>query len=523
MSLRHILAAVAVLAAGTPAARADEAVAYAEADSMPEWDFNLDEVVVTGTRVPKLLKDSPVQTRLITAKDIARTDATNIEDLLQQEMPGIEFSYAMNQQVHLNFNGFGGQSVMFLVNGERLAGETMDDVDFSRLDMNNIERIEIVKGASSALYGSNAGGGVINIITRDATRPWNVSAGVRLARHNEQRYRLLVANHAKYLSNVLSASHGSLDNYDVKNGPDPIARVVSTIYGNKTWNIQDQLSITPAEGLKLSARAGYFFRELTRVEDSPERYRDYSGGLRGEWAITPTDRLELSYSFDQYDKSNMFRLIDRDVRVYSNVQNAVRGLYNHSFAEGNILTLGADYMRDYLLNTKLEDPRHHQDVADVFAQYDWTVDDKWELVGALRYDYFSDSNDSRVTPKLTARYKPRRNINLRASYGMGFRAPTLKERYYDFDMAGIWIVRGNKDLKPESSHNITLSGDMSYGRFNYTLSLYFNDIHDRISTGLPYYLPGDNKQLYLNYINLDRYTVPGGSIRPPWWAWTPLP
>lgn len=68
-------------------------------------NFNLDEVVVTATRAPKLLKDTPVQTRLITSRDIARTDATDVKDLLQQEMPGLEFSYAMNQQVHLNFNG----------------------------------------------------------------------------------------------------------------------------------------------------------------------------------------------------------------------------------------------------------------------------------------------------------------------------------------------------------------------------------------------------------------------------------
>lgn len=156
--------------------------------------LNLNEVVVTGTRVPKLLKDSPVQTRLITAKDIARADATNIEDLLQAEMPGVEFSYAMNQQVHMNFGGFGGQSVLFLVDGERLAGETMDDVDFSRIDMNNVERIEIVRGAASALYGSNAGGGVVNIITKEAAKPLGLNLDYRMATHNDRRYMVGLAN-----------------------------------------------------------------------------------------------------------------------------------------------------------------------------------------------------------------------------------------------------------------------------------------------------------------------------------------
>ncbi len=125
---------------------------------MSDSIFHLDECVVTGTRTPKLLKDVPIQTRLITAEDIKKVDATNIQDLLQQELPGVEFSYAMNQQINMNFSGFSGQSVLILVDGERLAGETMDNVDFTRLNMSNVARIEIIKGAASALYGSNAAG-----------------------------------------------------------------------------------------------------------------------------------------------------------------------------------------------------------------------------------------------------------------------------------------------------------------------------------------------------------------------------
>ena len=77
----------------------------------------LSQVVVTGTRTPKTLADAPVATRVITSKDIERTDATDIQDLLTQELPGVEFSYAMNQQTHLNFSGLGGQSILFLVDG----------------------------------------------------------------------------------------------------------------------------------------------------------------------------------------------------------------------------------------------------------------------------------------------------------------------------------------------------------------------------------------------------------------------
>lgn len=121
-------------------------------------------MVITGTRTPKLLKDTPVQTRVITSGDIRKADATNIGDMLQSELPAIEFSHSMNRQVSLNMQGFSGTSVLFLIDGERLAGETMDNTDYSRLNMDNVERIEIVKGAASSLYGSNAVGGVVNSI-----------------------------------------------------------------------------------------------------------------------------------------------------------------------------------------------------------------------------------------------------------------------------------------------------------------------------------------------------------------------
>ncbi|MDE5842776.1 MAG: TonB-dependent receptor [Muribaculaceae bacterium] len=477
------------------------------------WDgLDLDEVVVTGTRVPRLLKDSPVQTRLITAKDIARTDATDIEDLLQAEMPGVEFSYAMNQQVHMNFGGFGGQSVLFLIDGERMAGETMDDVDFSRIDMNNVERIEIVRGASSALYGSNAGGGVINIITKEAAKKFGGNLDFRIARHNDRRYILGLSNKSSHIRNNLSLTASRMDSYDVHNATDPITRVISTIYGHKTLNVKEQFSYLPFAGLKITARAGFYMRELPREIDAPERYRSYTGGIKGCWDMTRLDHLEVSYSFDQYDKSQLRSLTGMEIRNYSNVQNSVRGLYNHYFGDSGVLTFGTDYMRDYLLNTRLADAQRQQDTFDIFSQYDWSLNKKWEVVGTLRYDYFSDGRHSHFTPKVSARYTPLNQLNLRAAYGMGFRAPTLKEKYYEFDMGGIWIVKGNPDLKPELSHNLNVSADFTRGQYNFTATAYYNYVENRITTGVAYYLPGDNRQLYLDYVNLADFHSSGAEL-----------
>ena len=470
----------------------------------------MEQVVVTGTRTPKLLANTPVLTKLITASDIAKADATNLRDLLQQVLPGVEFSYAMNQQVHMNFSGFGGQSMLILVDGERLAGETMDDVDFSRLCMDNVDHIEIVKGAASALYGSNAAGGIINIITKNGIRPFALNLNARLGRHHEQRYGLSWQQGAGRWSNLLTVNRNRSDNYDVHNGDNPVTRVVATIYGDATWNFKEQLSYRPSEKLSLTGRAGYFYRQLVRTSETPERYRDFSGGLRGIWKPDTHNSLDLSYAFDQYDKSDYQRITRLDIRDYSNVQNSLRLLYNHTFGSDDVLSLGADYMHDYLFNTNLEDRTRRQDSFDAFAQYDWNVSRQWEAVGALRYDYFSDGRISRLTPKVSVRYQPVRNLNFRASYGMGFRAPTLKEKYYNFDMAGIWIVEGNPALKPEVSHNFNLSADYTHRHYNFTLAAYYNRIRDKIATGAPFYKNPSDHIPHLPYLNLDDYSVSGG-------------
>ena len=441
----------------------------------------LSQVVVTGTRSPKLLMETPVLTQVISHADIEKTDATNIKDLLQQVMPGVEFSFAQNQMVHLNFSGFGGQSVLILVDGERLAGETMDDVDFTRLAMDNVDHIEIVKGAASALYGSNANGGVINIITKEAAKKLSATLDVRLAKHNEQRYGLALQGGGSRWSNVFNMNRTTQDNYDVHSADGAVARTITTIFGDRTWNFADKAIWQPLDRLKLTGRGGYFFRQVKRSVESPERYRDFNAGGKAQWIVSDNDVLEGSYSFDQYDKSTWLRRQKLDVRTYSNVQNSVRLLYNHTFGD-NVLTAGADYLYDYLNNTKL-DAAHHQQSVDAFAQFDWKLNSRWEFVGALRYDYFSDHHIQRVTPKFSVRHTPIDHLNVRFGYGMGFRAPTLKEKYYDFDMVGIWTI--------------------------FVVAGYCNRVTNKITSGNPYYASASDAMPRLPYVNIDKMNVAG--------------
>ena len=272
----------------------------------------LDPIVVTASHTPKSLKDAPVVTRLITLRDIKIVDATNIQDMLIQEIPGLEFGFAMTQETSLNMSGFGGNSVLFLVDGERMAGETMDNVDYNRMNLDNVGRIEIVKGASSALYGSNAVGGVVNIISRESLEPWTANVNSRFNTFgNEWRNGASFSFNTKKWNSLTNFQHTRIDPIDL---PKPYSseeiaielmkkaqglpydeRVLnddsnlSRLYGQKTYNIKERLTWRATDHLTLIGRGGYFFRTSER-DTYDYHFNAYSGGLKGlgGWPISRT-------------------------------------------------------------------------------------------------------------------------------------------------------------------------------------------------------------------------------------------
>ena len=489
----------------------------------------LDPIVVTASHTPKSLKDAPVVTRLITLRDIRIVDATNIQDMLIQEIPGLEFGFAMSQETSLNMSGFGGSSVLFLVDGERMAGETMDNVDYNRMNLDNVGRIEIVKGASSALYGSNAVGGVVNIISRENLEPWTANINSRFNTFgNEWRNGASFSFNTKKWNSLTNFQHTKIDPIDL---PKPYSseeiaielmkkaqglpydeRVLnddsnlSRLYGQKTYNIKERLTWRATDHLTLIGRGGYFFRTSER-DTYDYHFNAYSAGLKGKYAWEPGRYLELSYAYDQYDKANFMpdgtRTHDHD---YSNRQHVVHALYSHSFGK-NTLLLGADYLNDYLTTYQfIDNTSHSQNNIDGFAQFDWNITPRFNVVGSVRYDYFSASSLNALTGRLALVYKfPW--MTFRANYASGFRAPTLKEMYMHFDMGsmGYWII-GNPELEPEKSNNFNVaierqnrirnSGILD-GVYNFTLMGYCNLFDKRITT-IDYTFEGKESALYWN-------------------------
>ena len=475
---------------------------------------NLTPVVITASHSPKALKDAPVVTRLITLHDIKISDATNIQDLLTQEMPGLEFGFAMGQETALHMSGFGGNAILFLVDGERMAGETMDNVDYNRMSLDNVGRIEIVKGASSALYGSNAVGGVVNIISRENLEPWTANVNSRYSSFgHEWRHGANFSFNTTKWNSQTSFQHTRIDPIELpkEHTPEEVAMELlkkaqgqpydesvltddsnlNRLYGQKTYNVKERLTWRATDQLTLIGRGSYFFRTSER-DTYDYHFNAYSAGLKGRYAWNRDRYLELSYAYDQYDKANFLpdgtRTHDHD---YSNQQHVAHALFHQSFGKSSLI-VGADYMHDYLTTYQfVEGATHSQNNIDGYAQFDWNITERLNFVGSIRYDYFSASRKKAYTERMALVYKLPW-VTLRANYALGFRAPTLKEMYMHFDMGNMgYMILGNPNLEPEKSNNINLSIERTSrinnsgfldGRYSFTLMGYCNIFEKRITT-----------------------------------------
>ncbi len=447
----------------------------------------LEEVVVTGTRTPKLLKDVAVATTVISSQDIQKTGAVDIADVLQDALPGIEFGRQMDGQPVLNMQGMGGGDILFLVDGERLAGESLGNIDYERLDAGNVERVEIVRGAGSALYGSNAVGGVVNIITKEARRPWSLQANARYGSHDEQKYGAVLGFDRKKFNSLTQVSYKSIDTYSLKNRDS--AGLVSLIYGGWNVNAGQAFRYDVLPNLSVKVKGGFYYRERDYSDTRKNRYTGGSASLSADYPVNEKSRLRGSYAFDRYGRDDFFPRADVSTKEYRNMQHTARVQFDHDFTGSNTLSAGLEYLGESLMSNQFDTTREgkyktftaHTAVA--YLQHDVSFRERWYLVYGLRMDYNSRFKRPHLSPKVSLMYKIR-PVSLRLSYAGGFRAPSLKEMFSDYDMGdlGWFVVYGNPALKPEKSQNVMLGVEYARKAFSITAGGYYCHTSDKITT-----------------------------------------
>jgi outer membrane receptor for ferrienterochelin and colicins len=448
--------------------------------------FNMEQVVVTGTRTRKTLAQSPVLTKVVSSTELMEAGAVTALDALEYSMPGVQFSPDAHGD-NLQIQGLDNDYILVLVDGNRMVGETRGNVNFDRLSAENIKRIEIVNGASSVLYGSNAIGAVINIITTDDNRlkPFQATAGSRYSANNELLATANVGFSKDKFSLSLNGFRSSTDGYDLT----PETPASYTVDKNTDYSGKIRLGYKINNKLSVNAHGTYYQHEITNPEKSTKSTHDlnrnYTFGGKVQIAPGKKHSLEIKGSADIYNAFTVYEKKDDEKEEDSDYRYSTLLLTDTYQPNEKLEIVGGtefNFEKIYSLDLFGEGEGKNKDAHDLnaFAQVDYSIFKNFEVVTGVRYTYHSNYG-SHVSPKVSLMYSPRK-FKFRGNLAKGYKAPTLKELYYNFDHHGMFMIYGNPDLKPEDAFYTSLSAEYTKKTFNISLNTYYNSIEDKIES-----------------------------------------
>ena len=467
---------------------------YAETeDDTSETDptTELESIVVTATRTSQRLKDTPVITNLITRAEIEATGAENIGEALEHTAGIIIHRDGHGDGVQLQ--GLDSEYILILVDGEPQVGRIAGKLDMARLAVENVERIEIVKGATASLFGSDALGGVINIITRKATSPFSVRVSQTFEQNSTLDSRGTLELKRDKLNALLTLSRNYRNPIDLDTSD-----LTTTIdgYANVTGSARTEYQLTSATSLLFSGQ--YFTQNQEGVSESSAtvfyRLGDieiFSGSLGVEHEFgngtpgVPSTLLSSKLYATRYDDEST--VINRETTTVDsenlNIQDLVKGeaQFDTVLWEKHQVTLGGEIVLENLQSQRITGGEREVLTNALFVQNEFRPISAFALVMGGRLDYHSEFG-THFSPKLSTLYRVTDNLRVRASYGQGFRAPDFKNLYLDFtNVTSGYQVLGNPSLQPESSHSWNLG--LEYEVFDGLLGrvhLYRNDLQNLI-------------------------------------------
>ena len=428
--------------------------------------FQMDEVVVTGTKTEQRLKDTPVITEVITRSEIEATGAENIGEVLEHRVGIVVDRDAHGDGVQLQ--GLDSDYILILLDGEPQVGRIAGKLDLARIAVENVERIEIVKGASSALFGSAAMGGVINVITRKASSPFAAQFTNNFETYNTIDSRSVVELKRDKFNALLTLTANRRNPIDLDESD-----LTTTIDGYQNWthSARTEYQLTSKSTLLFSGQ--YFAQKQEGVSENEEVVFDRLGDIDNFIGSVGTgyqlgSRSKLMgkiYATRYHDESTV---IDRGTSLTASsnitVQDLIKGEAQFDTALGskNQLTIGAELIFENLESQRITGGEKDVTTDSVFFQNEFRPIANLALVLGGRLDYHSEFG-THFSPKLSGMYHVTRDVTIRTSFGQGFRAPNFKDLYLDFsNPTSGYQVLGNPDLQPESSGSWNLGVEYQF-------------------------------------------------------------
>lgn len=474
------------------------------------------QTVVTGSRTQERLRETPVATEVITRSEIVASGARDASELLSTR-PGLVVQQGF-AGAGLSVQGLAPEYVLVLVDGERVTGKVDGNIDLSRLSLEDIEQVEIVKGPSSVLYGSDAVAGVVNFITRRAQR--TLGADLRAAYGTLHRLDLDATGetrgdawglrvsaglqrHSAYDLDVsdIGTTGSSLNGYDVSARGD--------------WRGQGAMSLEGTASFSHRIQRGVDLGAAGAVFDRASRDNSFASRLSPSWRLGDAATLRTDVSYGHFerrylrDQRNASALDtvedtrDQQARVGAQVDARPGG--------GHALVAGTEYLGEWLRSDRLEGGSGRRGRGSVYAQDSWTLAEKpgLVLVPGGRLDVDSQFGLA-ATPRVALKVDPLSWLTVRGSYGWGYRAPSFQDLLIDFENPSVgYTVRGNPDLKPERSRSFSVNVEArATGDTTVWAGAFQHSLRDMIAASLQ----SEGDFLRYSYINIARARVRGGEL-----------
>jgi len=473
--------------------------------------YDIEQVVVTGTMKETFLSASPVKVDVVTQKFLKKIATTNVMEVIENVngvQKQINCGVCGTNDIHIN--GMEGPYTLVLINGMPIMSSLSTVYGLNGIPTSLIKQIEIIKGPSSTLYGTEAVAGVINILTKDPLDVSTVEIESFITSHLEKNIDFAYAPKMKKVDVLLSGNYFKMDNFLDDNDDNftdiPLSERLSLF---NQWNFKRKNQ----KNLSLSAK--YY------QEDRSGGVKEWNENLRGNDSIYGesiyTDRIELAASYELP--------MDEDVRIEASYnyhhQDSYYGdtkyeayqsiyfanlIWNKSIGHNHDFISGLSYRYQTFVDSTLANINERKFIPALFVQDEITLNRKWTSLLGIRTD-FHDEHGFIFSPRLNLKFKPKTYTTFRLNAGTGFRLVNLFTEDHAF-LTGSREVLVVEDLKPEESYNINLNANhiFSLGRSTGTLDIdaFYTYFTNKIT---PDYDVNPNQIIYAN---LDGFSVSKG-------------
>jgi len=483
--------------------------------------IQLDDIVVTSTRSGYLLRDVPIATEVIGKKEIDESGAITISELLQQRA-GVSTSTNVDGGAIFNMLGLDSRYILILKNGQPITGQFNNRVDLNHISTNRLKKIEIIKGPGSAIYGSDAMGGVINIITEEVRSSPSIRLNYRASSFgvtpnqisNDPVNSIIKSSIILPINNFNFSTDITYQHFLKGQQFEYISadQVDKINFNNElTWNSKfHALNISHQKYNQIDEGA-------TKLSNGIVLYTNKTNINRNQLTLNHKWKLKDNFSVEQtirnaiYDRKYNVNNSDgslstEDITEEKNTEYEI--LFNYSLSD-YLYNGGVEFSNPEYKSDRITGGAQQKNVLGIFNQVAWNISQKINIVSGLRFDVYGDT--TAVSPRLAISFKSNDRWTYRLAYGHGFRAPSFMESLIDWQHLQFgYTVKGNPALKPEISKGFTLGAEYrNQNNFQLSTLLYANTFSNLIKD---YALePG-----LLSYENIEKAYFTGIEIITKW-------